>query len=346
MLKFLGGFALAAALLWWVLRGTDPGTLWVQLGRASWAGLLAATALNLGHNVFRILRWRALLDPVRPGVPFRPMFTAVIVGYMTSWVIPGRIGELVRPMLLSARQPVPLGPCIGSIVADRVLDAAAVVTLFSVGLWITPLDGQAAEYAPLIRASSVTLAALAAGFLAAMLVVSAASASIEAWLDRRGRLLRWIGRSLVALSSGARAFRSPRLLALIVVHSLLAWGTISLATWIGVQAAGARVPYGVVLVILPMLALGVALPTPGGAGGYHGAMKFGLMIFGVAQPIAVAAGLLMHAVCIIPVILLGMLLLWVERISWKEMVAAARQFRSLGSRSGPPVSQKPMESLP
>ena len=48
---------------------------------------------HLGHNVFRTWRWGALLGPVRKGVRFRPMLSAIILGYMTSWIVPGRLGE-------------------------------------------------------------------------------------------------------------------------------------------------------------------------------------------------------------------------------------------------------------
>jgi len=120
-LQGIGGLLLAALLLYWVLHDKDPQALSSALFRASWPALAAGAAINFAHNVFRVLRWRWLLDPVRADVPFRPMFAAVVLGYMTTWLIPGRIGEVVRPALLSAREDLPLGPCLGTVVADRLL---------------------------------------------------------------------------------------------------------------------------------------------------------------------------------------------------------------------------------
>ena len=88
-LKYAGGILLAAVLLWIVLRGVDPAQLWASVKQASIVGLLVSAVLNIGHNVFRVWRWQALLRPVRQEIHFRPMFVAVIIGYMTSWVIPG-----------------------------------------------------------------------------------------------------------------------------------------------------------------------------------------------------------------------------------------------------------------
>lgn len=345
LIKYLAGFGLAAGLLWWVFRGTDPAALWQQLRQASLVGLALCALLNFVHIVLRVWRWRALLEPTKPGIAFRPMFVAVVVGYLTSWVVPGRLGELVRPMLLTARENIALGPAVGSVVADRLLDTAAVVLLFAVGSWVTPLPGPAAEYAALYRGGSLALVLLVVGALVAMLLVSSAQTRLKPWLERRHAGLRWIGNMLVSLSHGAHALRSPRLLLIVVTHSILAWLAIALSTWVGVRAAGVQLSFGTLITILPMLVLGVAVPTPGGAGSYHGAMKAGLLLFGVAELPAVGAGLLVHGVLTVPIILVGTVLLWTERISWKEMIAAARQLRELGTGAGPATTESALEGV-
>jgi uncharacterized protein (TIRG00374 family) len=331
--KYLFGFLLAAILMVWVLRGTDPATLWNQIREASILGLLLGGALNFGHNVFRVLRWRVLLNPVRRGIGLRPMFSAVILGYMTSWVIPGRLGELVRPMLLSAREGISLGPVVGSIVADRVLDIVAVVFLFAIGIWITPLSGEAANLAALLRSGAVIMSVIAVAVLALMVAASVSSQRLAAWFARRGKSFRWLGRAGVSLAHGAGALRSPRAVGLVLMYSIAAWVMIAGGTWVCIRSVGAEISAGAILVILPMLVLGVAVPTPAGAGGYHGAMKAGLMLFGVSQVTAVSAGLLAHMMMVVPVIVAGVVLLWTENVRWGDLISGARQFRQLGDES-------------
>ena len=328
--KYLLGLLLAVALMFWVLRGTDPATLWSQIRGASILGLLLGAVLNLGHNVFRVWRWRVLLNPVRRGLGFRAMFTAVILGYLTSWVIPGRLGELVRPMLLSAREGIALGPTVGSIVADRVLDIVAIAFLFALGTWVTPLSGAAAEHAALLRTGAVILSVAAVAVLALMVAASVSGPRLSDWFAKRAKPFRWLGRAALSLAHGAVALRSPRAVGLVLMHSVLAWVMISLATWVCVLAAGADVSLGTVLIIQPMLVLGIAVPTPAGAGGYHGAMKAGLMLFGVSQVTAVSVGLLTHLTMAIPVIVIGVVLLWIEKVRWGDLISGARQFRQLG----------------
>ena len=83
--------------------------------------------------------------------------------------------------------------------------------------------------------------------------------------------------------------------------------------------------------MLPLLALGVSLPTPGGVGGYHALMQFGLTaLFGVDPTVAAGAGILMHLAIVLPVLVLGPVLLYTEKVSWSDLVAAGRKVRALG----------------
>jgi len=113
--------------------------------------------------------------------------------------------------------------------------------------------------------------------------------------------------------------------------SFAAWLTIGLGTWIGVRAAGVALGFPDVLVMLLPLALGVTIPTPGGVGGYHAAMTFALStLFGVDHTLAVGAGIVMHLAIVIPILVLGPILLFSEKISWANLVTAAKQVKSMG----------------
>jgi len=330
-LQGIGGLLLSVLLLYWVFHDKNPQALSAALMRASWPALALAAFLNLAHNAFRVLRWGWLLDPVRPGVPFRPMFSAVILGFMTTLLVPGRVGELVRPALLSAREDLPLGPCLGTVVADRLLDGVAIVALFAVGSLNAHFVAGSAGLAGEIRVTAaIALAVIVAG-LVLLVAISAFALQLDGWLSRCWAPVRWAGRVALGMSRGVDALRSPRRLVPIMAYSLVVWLVIGLATWIGIRAAGADIGFSDTLVMLPLLALGVSLPTPGGVGGYHALMQFGLVsLFGVDPTVAAGAGILMHLAIVLPVLVLGPVLLYVDGVSFTDLVAAGKQVRALG----------------
>ena len=335
-------------MIWLVLRGTDPSVLWQQLQQASIAGLILGATVNVSHNIFRVWRWRALLEPIKPNIPFRPLFSAIMLGYMTSWTVPGRLGELVRPALLSSRERIPLGPCLGSVVADRLLDGMAILVLFAVGLLITPLPDQSAELINVILGATLAMVALIASVMAVLLAASTARARLENWIGHRHGPLPWIGRSLLAVADGAEALKRPRLLLRIIFHTMVAWLLISVGTWIGTRACGVQVSLGVIFVIQPLVALGIALPTPGGAGGFHAAVTFGLSrLFGVPQAAAVGTAFLLHLMTVMPVLVIGALLLLLDRLPFHDLLEAARQVKQLGAPSAQnTTSDRPVERAP
>ncbi len=341
ILKYVGGFVLTALLLAWVFRGVGLQAVGDSMARASWGLLLVSGVLQCGHNVFRVFRWRALLSPVRRDVPFAPMWSAVMIGYLTSWTIPGRLGELVRPALLTTREDIPLGPCIGSVLADRIMDAVAIVVLFAIGIGVTPLGGEAAEHARAVRTGATVLVAAATVPLSLLLAASALRSRLERWLADRHGVIAWCVRSLLSVALGTEALRRPRRLPGILGNSLAAWLTISAGTWLGIRAVGVHIPFTATFVLMPLLALGVALPTPGGAGGYHAAAKVGLVyLFGVPEVQAVSAGIVSHLASVVPVLIMGAIALWRERVSWSDLMRTARQVRDIG-RVGPVVGAAP-----
>ena len=198
---------------------------------------------------------------------------------------------------------------------------------------ITPLTGEAAEYAVLLRSGAVLMTLGGIVVLAVMVSVAIAGERCEAWIDRQAKLIRWIGRATLSVSRGAVALRSPVALIAAVFYGLLAWLLIAAGTLVCVRACGAELSLGATFIIMPMLVLGVAVPTPGGAGSYHGAMRTGLMLFGVSQLTAVTAGLLTHAMITIPIIVVGVLLLWIEKVKWSDLLAGAREIKRLGGET-------------
>lgn len=344
--KGVTGAAIAVLLFVWVFHGVGRDALLDALRSATLGGLVLCAVLQYGHNVFRVARWRLLLAPVRERVPFRPMITAVTLGYLVTWTIPGRLGEFVRPALLSSREDVPLGPCMGTVLVDRILDGIAILMLFAVGVLVTPLQGEAAAYAGAIRAGSVTTVGILLVVLAVLVGLSMRAAALESRFAGRRGLIAWTVRTIVSLARGTEALRSPARLVAILFHSLAAWATVGLGMWVGLRACGIDIPFVAVFVMQPMLAIGVAVPTPGGAGGFHAAAKAALIyLFAVPETLAVSASILLHLAGVVPVFVVGAALLWIEKLSVRDLKKLGQGIQDLGTQA-PPVRPTPAEEVP
>jgi uncharacterized membrane protein YbhN (UPF0104 family) len=322
ILRWVASLGLAAALLGWFLWRSDLPQALGAMRDASVPLLLASMALQVLHMALRALRWRLLLAPVKRGIAFSPLFSTTVIGYLASTIFPFRVGELVRPLLLAKSERMSRSASVATVGAERVLDTLTVGGFLAVYLLL--FSGDLAAGA---RSSALYTQVLAGGrFLGGALllaipllfVVARYGESAFGWLDGRlrpregglGARLLGVGRGLCRGLSGVA---EPRRAVAVLVASVIVWLVIGASIWCGVQAmrSGVAFPFQATFLLVPLLAVGVATPTPGGAGGYHIICALALeQIFGATRPAADASAIVLWFLSILPLVMLGFFHLW------------------------------------
>src|SRR5262245_38496979 len=94
--------------------------------------LAAAVLLNLLAYPVRAWRWRHLLAPVRERIGLYNLTSTTIIGFMVSFLVPMRLGEVVRPVLLARRERFSSSAAIATIALERLFDALTVMSLYLV----------------------------------------------------------------------------------------------------------------------------------------------------------------------------------------------------------------------
>ena len=106
---------------------------------------------------------------------------------------------------------------------------------------------------------------------------------------------------------GLGAIRRPGRLFVSILWSFPLWLSIDLGIWAVALAFGFNLPFTASFLIVPLLVLGVAVPTPGGIGGFHEAFRVGATVFyGVPNDAAVGAAIVLHVFSFGPALLLGL----------------------------------------
>ena len=99
--------------------------------------------------------------------------------------------------------------------------------------------------------------------------------------------------------------------------------------------AGVRIamPFAGVLADAGPLVVGVAVPTPGGVGGFHEAYRIGATaFFGADNDTAVGAAIVLHAISVVPVTLLGLLFMVQDGLNLRRHQAHDAETRRDQSR--------------
>ncbi len=300
------------ALLAFFFRQADLGGVWRALVSAH-PGLIALSiAAVLPTYILRTWRWQILLAPIAP-LPFTPVFRATIVGFTTTFLLPARAGELIRPWMLSRETGVSASAAFATVIVERLFDLVAVLALFCV--WrLLPAPPGAAEI------EGVTAAAILAGI--AGLAALGLTFLLAGRSERVGTMGTALARVLPARAAtaivtfiekfarGLAIMRRPGPIVAALGLSLLLWASIGLTTWLTSRAFGITFPYAASFLVSLFLVVGVAVPTPGGVGGFHAAYSFAATrLFGATQEQAVACAIILHAVSFVPVTLVGLIIM-------------------------------------
>ncbi|HSK09886.1 MAG TPA: lysylphosphatidylglycerol synthase transmembrane domain-containing protein [Vicinamibacterales bacterium] len=323
---------LAIVLVAWFLRNADLSAVGAEVRRGRLDLLTLGLLTTLTTYATRSLRWQYLLRGIGP-TRFGNAFRATVIGFAANFLLPARAGELLRPYLLAQRERLPFTAVFATVVLERVLDSVAVLTLFSCYLL---LAGPAAATASPAMFRAVQLAGLAAAVgTAVILVVFFLLAGRPAALGRAAlgiervlpaRLAAVVARLAETFAEGLAAVRNPQHLAMVLLWSFPLWLSIALGIWLVTQAFHIPMPFTSSFLVMTILVVGVAVPTPGAVGGFHEAFRFAVTtFFDAPNDRAVGAALILHAISFVPVTLMGIAFMAREGLTLGRMRRLARR---------------------
>jgi uncharacterized protein (TIRG00374 family) len=340
LFQIVFGLLLAAVLIavtFWNTEWDQLRSHLASLAPRHYLVLVAGMCMGVAHVLVRAIRWRTLLEPVRSGIPLYPLFATTALGYAFSLVGTRAGGEILRPALLGLREKTPISAGLGTIAVERLLDLVALLVLGAVALLLpSQLTGVEATGGMLTTLRGIGGMSLAGGLALLVLLALAASRreSLSAWTERRregggGRLIGALVGFVSRLLQGAEALRSRRLLLSLALQSIGVWLVVGVGVWLMLLGCGISwraVPFPGIFILLPALAFGIGLPTPGGVGSYHLVMKATLAgLFGVDANDAAAASLLHHAATWLPLILLAAVLMVREGLGVADLSRSVRE---------------------
>ena len=302
----------------------------VAAADVSWLAL-AAVASSTAY-VLRAKRWQFLLRPVGP-THFGAAFKATAIGFAASFILPGRTGEVLRPYVLARREGLNAIALFASIAVERVLDMIAVLLLFAAFLlWTDPtrwLGDQQAAFG-LVRMSGITATALSLVGVGVLVAMARDPDRIRRIIDRLGavlpvRVVDKVAALFCQLAPGFAILRRPSDAAVALLGAMPLWFCSLLAIWCVSNALHLGIPMEGTCLMLMLLVIGVAAPTPGGLGSFHYAFRLGATtFFAVAENRAIGAAIILHAITFFPVAIAGLILAAHEGFAFTEWRIRAR----------------------
>ncbi len=289
------GFQVAGSVLitlvfgWWAFRDSDWTAQWASLRSANYLWLIPFVGCLVLIHVARAVRWGCQLSAIAP-VGFWRLNEATAIGNMLFVVLPFRLGEFARPVLISRRSRILASEAMASIALERIIDGLAVFGRVLIGF--LPQETPALVY---VRwGANVMLAAFLGALAALLLAVWRRNAAIAIVRSVGSRVSAPMAERLAALienfSRGVRQLPGAWACFQFAVLTVIIWGLsgvglVFLSYAFDCEGAGCatsalRLDLFQAMVVLTVTVMGTMLPAaPGMTGTFQAAVKFSLSLF-------------------------------------------------------------------
>lgn len=268
-------FLLALLFLYFAFREVNFNELLGALKGANyfWVVLLIPIVV-LSHWV-RALRWKYLMEPIKPNCSLRNLFAAVMIGYAVNNVLT-RVGELVRPYLLGNSENVSRSATLATVVVERILDLmsfyiTACVVLFLYPTALDPFFDDPGRVRPLLLLGSILGIVLFLVLFFKVEEVFRFFAKAQSFLP--AKYGKRIDALLESFYRGFEIVKIKKRFGIILLLSLTIQGLYALSMYEPFFAFSSMVKpsldFGASVVLLVVSSIAWILPAPGALGTYH-----------------------------------------------------------------------------
>jgi len=276
-----------AGVVWWALHQEPPQ---FPDTAGEWGALAGAVAIYAVATLVRGERWRSLLR-AEGGRPSRADSQGLnVVGYAANNVLPARAGDAVRVFLMAPRAGMSKKAVLGTLLAERLLDIAVILTLFLVVGYGLLGEAGGGEVGWIVLA---TAGVAAAGVVGVVLI-------------RRNERLHATAAPILSSTLQLRGRHGLTLLGITVVI----WG-LEAGVWMSTGAA-AGFPMDPIegCYIVALASVFALIPSgPGYAGTQDAAAVTGILALGGTHSQAVTYLILVRFVLAVPITITGLALM-------------------------------------
>ncbi len=244
-----------------------------------------------------VMRW--MVPNVHPMVTLRPLY----VGYLLNNVLPGKLGEIAKLVLISrGTQTTPITASM-AIMVDRVVDGLGLGIVMGVAWWVSGYRDPLMSGVLLAGSGFFCMVAMGLFAVSHSPLLLRAVTGVFHWI-RFPRGAEWV----ILGRDGLREIQSFRRLIWVMLLSILNWVTEAGAYVAVARALSIGVSSSESVMTMGMVSFGgVVLSTPGGIGAHEYLATTALSQFHIPFSESLAIALVVHLVLLIPPALLGFL---------------------------------------
>jgi uncharacterized protein (TIRG00374 family) len=256
----------------------------------------------LGHYL-RAVRWKYILNSVKPDTSMKNLFGSLMVGYGVNCVTP-KLGEVTRAVLIGKWEGLSRSSMFGTVILERIIDVISLAVSVIAALFLTSVS-LSEKFPWLITSLYIMAAVIVLSIVLLTLILRTRERFSKFIIKFIGKVSQKLAERLAyiftMLAEGFASLKGTRnyfwtIFWTIVIIFLYAYGSYVGMLMLDMQNFQS-ITFGMGWVIMSISAIGVIIPTPGSTGSYHTLAKSTLvLIFGFGETVSVAYAFLTHII--------------------------------------------------
>jgi uncharacterized protein (TIRG00374 family) len=351
--SFIGGLIISAAALYFAFKNVPLAELFDYLVSINYLWVVPAVVIAFLSFALRAWRWRIILESTRKISIWRA-YNPMMIGFMINCVLPGRLGEVARPVILQKEEKIPFTTGLATVVAERVFDICILLTLFILTVGMLQIDPDQNVVFGSYQLNLETLQTVFSGLLklGVLLIFGIGLFSIgkfrkiiysvvmytPALIFFAGEEFKSAVRKKICepvidiLKNIARGFtliRYPKKILSCTVLSVFIWGLAAFSYYLfSLGSPGVNLTYLEITTVMVIVCSFISLPSvPGWWGLWEAGGIFALSLFGVTAKEAAGFTLANHAIQVFPVIIAGLVSAMLLSVNIRQMSYRGKEYK-------------------
>jgi uncharacterized membrane protein YbhN (UPF0104 family) len=136
---FIAGILISIICSWLFARKIEWSQLSVALKDAEYVYIIPTIILIFASYYFRAVRWSVLIAPIKK-VSVLNLFSATMIGFMANSVLPARIGEIIKPVIIARKEKIKVTTSFATVVMERIFDMLSIIVFASLLFFFLPAE--------------------------------------------------------------------------------------------------------------------------------------------------------------------------------------------------------------
>ena len=302
LLKYSVFVLISSILLYFAFRDQNLSEIVYKLGGIEYKYIIISILFGALALISRGLRWVYLVESLGYSSSKKNAINSVAVGYLTNILIP-RAGEISRCTSLQQVEKIPFDKLFGTIILERIIDFAILIALILIS-FLYKFKEINLFFDEVLGTSENSI------FSSPIFIALVVLAVVFYLLRNRLKRLKFyekIKNLILGMKEGLISVKNLKSKTPFVIHTIFIWLMYVMMTYICFfaieETKDLNIFDGIYITVIG--GLGMIVPSQGGIGSYHLAVKIGLVGIGIAVQPALLFAFAVHTAQTLMTIVFG-----------------------------------------